>query len=260
MKYFLKHYRNTLSAEKIRLDQLLVKRKLASSIKEAQALILAGYVIVNYQKETKSGLYFPDDSEIALTKDLKKYASRGALKLEGALAKFKINPAEKICLDIGASTGGFTEILLRKGAAKVYAFDVGYGQMISRLANDPRVIVKDRFNIKNILPEDIDFNENLFIVIDVSFISLKAILPALVNLKHTQSSSIEIVALLKPQFEAKESEIVNGIVYNRNAHFRIIKMMLGFIKKELFANIKGIISSPITGKEGNHEFFIWFVV
>lgn len=242
--------------EKTRIDELLVTRGLAENIKESQAFIMSGYIMAGEEKITKPGAMVSIDTEIRFTRDFSRYASRGALKLDGALTKFGINPQNRICIDVGSSTGGFTDILLQKGAEKVFAFDVGYGQMISRLASDPRVIVRDKFNIKNITPQDIDFHNNILVVIDVSFISLKSVLPAISALK-TSTSEVEVLALLKPQFEARESELEKGIVKDSLAHFRIIKSVLKEIKYKLHGKLLGLIRSPIQGKDGNTEFFIW---
>jgi len=245
-----------LPKEKTRIDQLLVDRGLSEDLTEARALVMSGVVMVNNQKIVKSGTKVSPVSQISLTKSYKKYASRGALKLKGALDQLGISPDGRICVDVGASTGGFTDILLQYGAARVYAFDVGYGQMISRLRNDPRVKVQDRFNIKEITPADTGNSQNLFIVIDVSFISLKSVLPALRKLKTQPETVIEILALLKPQFEARESELENGIVRDREAHFRILKNILRYIKNDLAGKISGLTASPVRGKDGNTEFFI----
>ena len=242
---------------KARLDDLLVQKGLAENLKQAQALVLSGKVMVNQQKITKSGLQFPTDADVKIAGEQKKYASRGGVKLEAALDYFSINPENRICLDIGASTGGFTDVLLSRGAQKIYAFDVGYGQMISRLANDERVVVKDRFNIKQISADDIDNHLDFLAVIDVSFISLKAVLPVFQNLK---GGKLEIVALLKPQFEAKMSELHQGIVSDPKAHFRIIKSVLKYIKQELKYSVRGICNSSIRGKDGNREFFLWIQI
>lgn len=247
--------------KKIRLDELLVKKKFAEDLKKANSLILSGSVLVNEQKVFKAGEKFLSSSNIRILKIIPEYVSRGAYKLKSAIEHFKPNVKNKICLDLGASTGGFTEVLLLENAKKIYAFDVGYGQMASRLQNNPKVILKDRFNVKDLKLTDIeetDFQE-IFIVIDLSFISLIPIFQTIKNLKKEKPNlKIEILSLIKPQFEAEKKDNENGIITNPRIHFSVLKKILKFVKSELNGNIFGICNSGIKGKSGNKEFFIYF--
>ena len=234
---------------KQRLDVLLVERALAETRQRAQALILAGDVLVNQQVVTRAGALFANDAEIAIRAPLK-YVSRGGLKLESALDVFAVDPHDKICADIGASTGGFTDCLLQRGAARVYAIDVGYGQLAWKLRNDPRVVVMDRTNIRQLdaLPEPIDLA-----VIDVSFISLTLVLPVVRRLLQPRG---ECVTLIKPQFEAGRDQVgKGGIVRDTRVH----RAMIQKITQYAIANdwrVRGICRSPIEGADGNVEFFI----
>jgi 23S rRNA (cytidine1920-2'-O)/16S rRNA (cytidine1409-2'-O)-methyltransferase len=234
---------------KKRLDVLLVERELAETRQRAQALILAGDVRVNDQVISKAGALVAEDAAIALRAPLK-YVSRGGLKLEGALDAFAINPRNKICADIGASTGGFTDCLLQRGVARVYAIDVGYGQLAWKLRNDPRVVVMDRVNVRYLdaLPEPIDLA-----VIDVSFISLALVLPVVKRLLRPRG---ECIALVKPQFEAGREQVgKGGIVRDVRVHRAVIEK----IARHVSANdwcVRGVCRSPITGADGNVEFFI----
>jgi 23S rRNA (cytidine1920-2'-O)/16S rRNA (cytidine1409-2'-O)-methyltransferase len=234
---------------KKRLDVLLVERELVETRQRAQALILAGDVQVNHQVLSKAGVLVADDAEITIRAPLK-YVSRGGLKLEGALDAFAIDPRDKISADIGASTGGFTDCLLQRGAARVYAIDVGYGQLAWRVRNDSRVVVMDRVNVRylNVLAEPIDLA-----VIDVSFISLTLVLPAVQQLLQPRGA---VVALIKPQFEAGREQVGRGgIVRDARVHRRVLEK----IARHAIANawrVRGICRSPIAGAEGNVEFFI----
>ncbi|MCX5749675.1 MAG: TlyA family RNA methyltransferase [Candidatus Saganbacteria bacterium] len=244
---------------KKRLDQVLAEKGLFESRTKAQAAILAGTILVNEQKIDKSGTLVDEDSEIRILGEKMKYVSRGGLKLEKALDDFKADPSGKICIDIGASTGGFTDCLLQKGAAKVYAVDVGYGQMHLKVRNDKRVVVIERNNARYLTPEvlyGIDFetgNFASFFVMDVSFISILKILPALYKLL---SENGEVVSLIKPQFEVgRKSVSKGGIVRDKKA----VKEMLENIKREAENSgfkVMGTIESPITGADGNVEYFI----
>ena len=235
---------------KKRLDVLLVERELAETRQRAQALILAGEVQVNGNVVSKAGTPVVDDATITVRAPLK-YVSRGGLKLAGAFDTFKIDPTNLVCVDIGASTGGFTDCLLQRGAVRVYAIDVGYGQLAWKLRNDPRVVVMDRINIRTFdkLPEPIDLA-----TIDVSFISLTLVLP---TAKRLLKSIGQAVALVKPQFEAGREQVgKGGIVRDARVH----RAVLGKVAEYALANawsVRGICRSPISGADGNVEFFVW---
>ena len=237
------------SVTKKRLDVLLVERELAETRQRAQALILAGDVRVNDQVISKAGALVAEDAAITIRAPLK-YVSRGGLKLEGALDAFALNARDKICADIGASTGGFTDCLLQRGAARVYAIDVGYGQLAWKLRNDPRVVVMDRVNIRYLdaLPQPLDLA-----VIDVSFISLTLVLPVAKRLLQPRGN---VVALVKPQFEAGREQVGKGGIV-RDAH--VHRAVLEKIAQYAIANdwrVRDACRSPITGADGNVEFFI----
>jgi 23S rRNA (cytidine1920-2'-O)/16S rRNA (cytidine1409-2'-O)-methyltransferase len=212
-------------------------------------LILAGDVRVNDQVVTKAGALVTGDASITIRAPLP-YVSRGGLKLAGALDTFHVEPRDKICADIGASTGGFTDCLLQGGAARVYAIDVGYGQLAWKIRNDPRVVVMDRVNIRHldVLPEKIDL-----VVIDVSFISLSLVFPVAKALLKTPG---EIIALIKPQFEAGRAQVgKGGIVRDTSVHRAVIETVAHRVRQEEL-HVRGICRSPITGADGNVEFFI----
>ena len=243
--------------KKIRLDKLLVEKGLCESREKAQALILAGKVWValdlkNFQKITKAGTKVPEDTSLKLEEDFP-YVSRGGLKLEGALNAFKIDVKDAVCLDIGASTGGFTHCLLLRGAKKVYAVDVGKGQLHYKLRQDPKVIVMEGINARylteEMFPEKFDL-----ITIDVSFISLKKILsPARKLLKTTG----KILALIKPQFEAGPRFVKKGVVKDNFIRAKIVNEIWAF-GEQLKLKPLGVVESPIPGPKGNKEFFILF--
>lgn len=234
---------------KKRLDLLLVERELAETRQRAQALILAGDVQVNGNVVSKAGAPVAVDAAITIRAPLK-YVSRGGFKLEGALDPFGVDPREKICADIGASTGGFTDCLLQRGASRVYAIDVGYGQLAWKLRNDARVVVIDRVNIRHLdgLPEPVDL-----ITIDVSFISLSLVFPAAKRLLKPRG---EIIALIKPQFEAGRAQVgKGGIVRDASVHREVVeKIARRAIDNDL--RVRGVCRSPITGADGNVEFLI----
>lgn len=234
---------------KKRLDVLLVERALAETRQRAQALILAGEVTVNGQVVAQAGKTVPNDAAIVVRAPLQ-YVSRGGLKLAGALEAFHIEPREKICADIGASTGGFTDCLLQRGAVRVYAVDVGYGQLAWKLRTDARVVVMDRVNARYLeaLPEPIDL-----VTMDASFISLALLLPAI---KRFLTAQGEIVALVKPQFEAGRDQVGRGgIVRDNRVHRAVLAKIVQRARDEGLC-VRGICASPIQGADGNHEFFI----
>jgi 23S rRNA (cytidine1920-2'-O)/16S rRNA (cytidine1409-2'-O)-methyltransferase len=239
-----------MTKAKQRIDQLLVDRRLVASREKARALILAGHVLVNGQREDKAGHSVAVDARIELA-ELPRYVSRGGLKLEAALDRFAIDVTGKIALDVGSSTGGFTDCLLQRGAARVYAIDVGTGQLDWKLRNDPRVIVHEQVNARYLgktqVPERIDLA-----VCDVSFISVTMILPVLPDLL---AESAEMVVLVKPQFELERHQIgKGGIVRDPQLHEAACARVeqaaqaLGFITE--------LMPSPILGAEGNHEFLL----
>ena len=247
--------KNNKKAIKIRLDRLLVERGLVESRERGHALILAGQVLVQGQKQDKAGALVPEDAELRILGEVLPYVSRGGLKLEGALRKFKTSVEGKTALDVGASTGGFTDCLLQHGAKKVYAVDVGYGQLAWKLRQDPRVITIERVNIRDIasslVPEPIDIS-----VIDVSFISLEKVVPSI--LKFLKPGS-ELIALIKPQFEVGREQVgKGGIVRDEVARSAAVDRVTDFIRGSGF-EVEGVIPSPITGQDGNVEFLIYAV-
>ena len=235
---------------KVRLDQLLVQRNLVESRERAQRLIMAGEVLVNDRVADKPGMPIAADAAIRIKEPLP-YVSRGGLKLAAALDQFPIPVAQVVCADVGASTGGFTDCLLQRGAAKVYAIDVGYGQLDWKLRRDPRVVVMDRTNARYVesLPEPIGLA-----VMDTSFISLRLILPAV--LKWLQAEA-HLVALIKPQFEAGRDRVgKGGVVRDPQVHAAVLRSVAQFAR-ELDCSPIGLIRSPIEGPAGNVEFLMW---
>ncbi|MEM7008323.1 MAG: TlyA family RNA methyltransferase [Thermodesulfobacteriota bacterium] len=240
------------SNKKQRLDLLLVERNLASSRSKAQALIMGGVVYVDGQKVDKSGTMLKYDADIIVKEKSIKYVSRGGLKLESALSNFNIDVTKNCALDIGASTGGFTDCLLQNGAAKVYALDVGYGQLDWKLRNDDRVVVMEKVNARHLKPDDIAEMVDI-IVIDVSFISLTMIIPAVLQFLKPKGY---LIALIKPQFEVGKGEVgKGGIVKDENKHKQVIEKVTQHLV-ELKLDVLGVIQSPILGAEGNKEFLV----
>ncbi len=242
-------------ADKVRLDRLLLERGIAESREKAQALIFAGQVLVQGQKIDKAGALVPQDADIRILGEVLPYVSRGGLKLEKALQEFRVAVEGKVALDIGASTGGFTDCLLQKGCAKVYAVDVGYGQIAWKLRQDARVIVIERTNIRamdpSVIPEPADMA-----VIDVSFVSLEKVVPAVLKFLKPEST---IIALIKPQFEVgKDAVGKGGIVRDEAARTAAVERVAGFVRG-LGLDVKGVIPSPITGQDGNVEYLIYAV-
>jgi 23S rRNA (cytidine1920-2'-O)/16S rRNA (cytidine1409-2'-O)-methyltransferase len=241
--------------KKIRLDVLLVQRGLVESRERAQAMIFAGQVLVNGQKQEKAGVLVAEDAELRIIGEALPFVSRGGLKLEAALTEFRIAVEGKIALDVGASTGGFTDCLLMHGAKKVYAVDVGYGQMAWKLRQDPRVITIERMNIREIdpslLPDPLDIA-----VADVSFISLEKVIPGILQFLKPDA---EIVALIKPQFEVGREQVgKGGIVRDEAARTAAVDRIVAFVREQGF-EVKGVIPSPITGQDGNVEFLMYAV-
>lgn len=239
---------------KIRLDKLLLERKLAPTRQKAQALIGAGQVLVDNRLADKAGAMVEDSSTVEI-KESCPYVSRGGYKLEAGLQFFDIKPAGHICLDIGASTGGFTDCLLQNGALKVYSVDVGYGQLAWEIRQDPRVVVMERTNARYLTRED--FAEPVdFAVIDASFISLKLLIPPLLPLFK---DNISILALIKPQFEVGRGKVgKGGVVRDPALHQEVIDDIMDFCK-ELGLESRGVTPSPILGPKGNREFLTHLV-
>lgn len=238
---------------KQRLDVLIVSRGLCDSREQAQRLILAGEVSVREQVITKPGTKVDDSLPITL-KSKPKYVSRGGLKLEGALQAFPVSVQGKVCLDIGSSTGGFTDCLLQNGALRVHAVDVGTNQLVWKLRNDPRVVVREQFNARYMTPEDLGEKVEL-IVSDVSFISLTKILPAAYGCLLPGG---DLLVLIKPQFELQPEDIgAGGIVRDPDLHQRAVDKIHDFVVNELGREWMGVADSPIKGMEGNKEFLAW---
>lgn len=239
--------------KKERVDALLVARGLCESREQAKRLVLAGEVRSGDRVVDKPSVKLPGDAPLEV-KEKPKYVGRGGFKLEGALEAFGISPAGWTCLDIGASTGGFTDCLLQHGAAKVHAIDVGTNQLAYKLRTDPRVVVKEQFNARGLEPSTLG-EKVRFIVMDLSFISLTKILPAAFSVLEEGGS---IVCLIKPQFELEREDIgKGGIVRDPALHQRAIEKIQRFVTDGLGRRWKGWIDSPITGTDGNREFLAW---
>ena len=238
---------------KERLDVLLVNRGLAPSREKAKTMIMEGNVFVNNNREDKAGSMFSDDCVIEIHGSTLKYVSRGGLKLEKAMTHFGISLDGKVCMDIGASTGGFTDCMLQNGASKVYAVDVGYGQFAWKLRQDERVVCMEKTNIRYVTPQDIDDALD-FASVDVSFISLTKVLgPARELLKdHGQ-----MVCLIKPQFEAGREKVgKKGVVREKSVHVEVIEKVITFAM-EIGFSIHNLEYSPIKGPEGNIEYLVY---
>ncbi len=236
-----------------RADALLVTRGLCDSREQAKRLILAGEVRCGDRVIDKPGTKLPLDAPLEVL-EKPRYVGRGGLKLEAALDTFQIDPTGWTCIDVGASTGGFTDCLLQHGAAKVHAVDVGTNQLVWKLRNDARVIVKEQFNARHMTPEDIGEKVRL-VVMDLSFISLTKVLPAVFPLLDPEGT---IVCLIKPQFELRREDISKGgIVRDPALHERAVGKIREFVTKELGHTWLGLIPSPITGTDGNREFLAW---
>ena len=235
---------------KERLDVLLVSLGLAESRAKAQATIMAGEVYVNGQKADKSGMEVDITSNIEVRGSACPYVSRGGLKLEKALKNFGVDPTGYVCSDSGASTGGFTDCLLQQGASKVFAIDVGYGQLAWKIRNDPRVVVMERTNIRYVTPEDLGEMLDLS-VIDVSFISLGLVLPVVKTLLKPTG---QVLCLIKPQFEAGKDKVgKKGVVRDPVVHEEVLQNFIS-LAKSLDFTIRNLTFSPVKGPEGNIEF------
>ena len=237
---------------KIRLDQYLCQNGLAQSRERAKALIMAGVVFVNEQKCDKAGDMIPEDAKVEVRGHDIGYVSRGGLKLEKAMQVFPVHPAGKVCMDIGASTGGFTDCMLQNGATKVYAVDVGYGQLAWSLRTDARVINMERTNIRNVTP-DMLAEPIEFFSVDVSFISLKHIFPVAARICVPQADG---VCLVKPQFEAGREKVgKKGVVREPETHLEVLLQAMEHATTNGFS-VMGLDHSPIKGPEGNIEFLM----
>ncbi len=236
--------------KKIRLDQLVFDRGLTTSRERAKTSIMAGLVFVNGQRADKPGVAFPEDCQIELRGETLPYVSRGGLKLEKALRVFEYTPTGLTCIDCGASTGGFTDVLLQNGAKKVYAVDVGYGQLAWSLRSDERVVSMERTNIRYVTHEQIPEEMDLA-VMDLSFISLRLVLPAVRDLLKEDG---DVLCLIKPQFEAgKEKVGKKGVVRDKKVHEEVLEAFLGFAPECGFS-VLDLSYSPIRGPEGNIEY------
>ena len=239
--------------KKIRLDQLLTDRGLAPSREKAKARIMAGDVFVSGQRIDKPGTAVDPEKEIEVRGEACPYVSRGGLKLEKALRVFPVDPAGKTCLDCGASTGGFTDVLLKNGAAKVYAVDVGYGQLAWSLRCDERVVNLERTNARTLTREQISEPIDLA-VMDLAFISVRLVLPAVFPLLKAEG---EALCLLKPQFEAGRDKVgKKGVVRDEKVHLEVLRDFLQFVPGAGFTAM-GADFSPIRGPEGNIEYLVW---
>ena len=238
---------------KERLDVLLVKQGFAESREKAKAIIMSGIVYVNDQKEDKAGTTFDEEkARIEVRGATLKYVSRGGLKLEKAMTHFGVTLADKVCMDVGASTGGFTDCMLQNGAVKVFSVDVGHGQLAWKLRNDPRVVCMEKTNIRYVTPEDIGTPVE-FSSIDVSFISLTKVLGPV---KELLTPNGEVVCLIKPQFEAGREKVgKKGVVREKSTHLEVINMVIDYAKEIGFA-ILSLEFSPIKGPEGNIEYLL----
>lgn len=241
-------------AKRLRVDQILVERGIASDLDEARRLVMAGKVLTDGQLLVSPSQEVSPDGDLSLTEEAQ-FVSRGGMKLQAAFQQFDITVDGKVCADVGASTGGFTDCLLQSGASRVYAIDVGHGILDWSLRNNPRVIALERTNARELgeLPEPISF-----ITVDVSFISLKAILPAMAGWYSEQGG--QAVLLVKPQFEASREESArgSGVISNPDIHRRVLLEVLEFASRIGFGT-RGVIRSPLKGPAGNQEFMSWLI-
>ena len=240
-------------SDKKRVDVALVERGLAQSREKAQALVMSGVVYIGENKvDTASAQVMPED-ELIVRQTGTGYVSRGALKLEKGLAVFGVEAKDRVAMDLGASTGGFTDVLLRNGAAHVYAIDVGYGQLDWKLRNDPRVTVMERTNARYLTADDLPLRPTLG-VMDVSFISITKILPAAAAIMGENG---EFISLIKPQFEAGRDRVgKKGVVRDAQVHLDVVKEILHFIDADMGWTAQNLSFSPIKGPEGNIEFLV----
>lgn len=243
-----------MASKKERLDVLLVYKGICTSRERAKTNIMAGLIFVDGQRVDKAGEKVSVDADIVFKGEELKYVSRGGLKLEKAMNTFGIDLTNKVCMDIGASTGGFTDCMLQNHASKVFSVDVGYGQFAWKLRTDERVVCMERTNIRYVTPEDIGVPLD-FASIDVSFISLRTIMPAVKNLLGDKG---EVVALIKPQFEAGREKVgKKGVVRDIEVHLEVVNKIVNFLIENDF-NVLGLSFSPIKGPEGNREYLVYF--
>ena len=238
--------------KKIRLDQLLVDKNYAGDLKESRGIIMSGTVFLDGRRIDKAGHLLDPGATLELRGSSRKYVSRGGLKLEGALENFGISPNGKICADLGSSTGGFTDCLLKQGAVRVYAFDVGKGLLDWDLQGNSKIILREKFNVRFITEKDLPEKIEL-VTVDLSFISLGLVIP---RLRETCPEA-DIVLLVKPQFEGKPEEIAKGgIVKSREKRLEILERVKKIVAGNDF-DVLGSVPSPITGQKGNQEYFLW---
>lgn len=240
-------------AEKKRLDCLIFELGHAQSREKARAMIMAGNVYIDNQKSDKPGTMIPADAKVEVRGETLPYVSRGGLKLDKAMRLFPISLEKKICMDIGASTGGFTDCMLQNGAQKVYAIDVGYGQLAWKLRTDPRVVNLERTNVRYITEEQVPEQVDFFSV-DVSFISLCLVLPVARNF---MADGAQAVCLIKPQFEAGRGKVgKKGVVREQKTHVEVIEKIVTFVLQNGFS-VEGLTFSPVKGPEGNIEYLLY---
>ena len=240
-------------SDKKRVDVALVERGLAQSREKAQALVMSGVVYIGENKVDKASMQVTPDDELIVRQTGTGYVSRGALKLEKGLAVFNVDVKDRVAMDLGASTGGFTDVLLQNGAAHVYAIDVGYGQLDWKLRNDSRVTVMERTNARYLKPDDLPLQPTLG-VMDVSFISITKILPSAAAIMGEMG---EFISLIKPQFEAGRDRVgKKGVVRDAQVHLDVVKEILSFIDQDMQWTAQDLSFSPIKGPEGNIEFLV----
>ena len=240
-------------SDKKRVDVALVERGLAQSREKAQALVMSGVVYIGENKVDKASAQVTPEDELVVRQTGTGYVSRGALKLEKGLAVFGVEAKDRVAMDLGASTGGFTDVLLQNGAAHVYAIDVGYGQLDWKLRNDPRVTVMERTNARYLTADDLPLRPTLG-VMDVSFISITKILPAAAAIMGENG---EFISLIKPQFEAGRDRVgKKGVVRDAQVHLDVVKEILHFIDADMGWTAQNLSFSPIKGPEGNIEFLV----
>ena len=240
-------------SDKKRVDVALVERGLAQSREKAQALVMSGVVYIGENKVDKASAQVTPEDELIVRQTGTGYVSRGALKLEKGLAVFGVEAKDRVAMDLGASTGGFTDVLLQNGAAHVYAIDVGYGQLDWKLRNDPRVTVMERKNARYLTADDLPLRPTLG-VMDVSFISITKILPAAAAIMGENG---EFISLIKPQFEAGRDRVgKKGVVRDAQVHLNVVKEILHFIDADMGWTAQNLSFSPIKGPEGNIEFLV----
>ena len=238
---------------KKRLDILIVENGLAESREKAKKIIMSGIVYVDGEKEDKAGSTFDENAKVEVRGKQLPYVSRGGLKLEKAMKVFPVDPSGLVCMDVGASTGGFTDCMLQNGASKVYSVDVGHGQLAWKLRQDPRVVCMEKTNIRYVKPEHIEEPIG-FASVDVSFISLSKVLPPL---REFLEEDAEAVCLIKPQFEAGREKVgKKGVVRDKKVHIEVIENVIAFTSEAGF-QVKGLDFSPVKGPEGNIEYLMY---